>query len=116
MTQNDMKTPFFFRCAGQNDACSKVNFAAVQPTPSRGFSPLATRHIESGKVRDQIEFYSTNKGPDYGFTYKYVRPRLSTHTHRECDMCVVCRRVESGFCNLYHSPLSPLSVSHIVLR
>ena len=38
MTQNDMKTPFFFRCAGQNDACSKVNFAAVQRTPSRGFS------------------------------------------------------------------------------
>ena len=39
--ENDSKryeNSFFFRCAGQNDACSKVNFAAVQPTPSRGFS------------------------------------------------------------------------------
>ena len=39
--ENDSKryeNSFFFRCAGQNDACSKVNFAAVQPTPTRGFS------------------------------------------------------------------------------
>ena len=39
--ENDSKryeNSFFFRCAGQNDACSKVNFAAVQRTPSRGFS------------------------------------------------------------------------------
>ena len=41
--ENDSKryeNSFFFRCAGQNDACSKVNFAAVQRTPSRGFSLL----------------------------------------------------------------------------
>ena len=53
MTQNDMKTPFFFRCAGQNDACSKVNFAAVQRTPSRGFSP-APRTFRPQEQTDRI--------------------------------------------------------------
>ena len=54
--ENDSKryeNSFFFRCAGQNDACSKVNFAAVQRTPSRGFSLntfLAHRETQSTQL------------------------------------------------------------------